>query len=174
MTISFQDLSGAPTGRRNLAELLFFYLTGLQKQPIIGSSASHGVTEGKGSFLGRCSMIDKLGQLAEHVATRLTRRGFLGRVAAVAAGTAALLTGGVATAAGRKWCLYKVRMSNCNQVPVGSVLCLPCPPTNPCKAFTKCTVTVNGVNCTVTVKLIATVCKACPTTGIKPAAAACA
>jgi hypothetical protein len=115
-------------------------------------------------------MIEKLGQVAESLATRLTRRGFLGRVAAWAAGAAAVFTGGVATAATRKHCLYKVAQSNCQQVPVGSTLCLPCAfpiATNgKCSAVTMCVVGVQGVRCKVTVQLVQVPCALCPAGGI--------
>jgi hypothetical protein len=116
-------------------------------------------------------MIDKLGKLAEQVATRLTRRGFLGRVAAWAAGAAAVLTGSVATAAVVKKCLFKVIQSNCGQVPPGSILCLPCKfpiATNgKCKEVTMCVIGTPQGRCKVTVQLISVPCEVCPAGGIK-------
>jgi hypothetical protein len=115
-------------------------------------------------------MIEKLGQLAEGLATRLTRRSFLGRVAAWAAGAAAVFTGGVATAAVRKHCIFTVVQSSCPQAPVGSTLCLPCAfpiATNgKCSAVTMCVVGVQGVRCKVTVQLVGVPCAACPAGGI--------
>jgi hypothetical protein len=110
-------------------------------------------------------MIERISNLAETLAARVSRRAFLARVSAWAAGLAALFTSSAALAQAATYCVYRLTVAapQCG-LDKGDRVCILCTPANmgtcsDCKTISF--LTAAGAQCTITVERVHATCTDC-------------